>query len=190
MPLDTKVRIKLGRMKGMSLSVLLCLLLLLGSSDCSAPKCNKQPMGQQAHKTYGDNGFRLSVLGSPRLYRPGQNYTVSLAGERMDEGDIEPKKVKFIDFMIVAESNLPSTEVHGLGVFRLMPGDAMSKFSHTCSHAVMATSALSKEVVNVFWTAPEQGSGCIQLKAMVVERNDYWFMDDGGKSGSHSECPV
>ena len=32
----------------------------------------------------------------------------------------------------------------------------------------------------MYWTAPEQGSGCIQLKAMVVERNDYWFMDDGG----------
>ena len=184
MPLDTKVRIKLLRV-----SVLVFLLVVAGC-DGSAPKCNKQPMGQQARKTYGDNGFRLSVVGSPRLYRPGQVYTVSLAGERMDEGDIEPKKVKFIDFMIVAESNLPSTEVHGLGVFRLMPGDAMSKFSHTCSHAVMATSALSKEVVNVFWTAPEQGSGCIQLKAMVVERNDYWFMDDGGKSGSPSECPV
>ena len=119
----------------------------------------------------------MVIAGSPRLYRPGQVYTVTLEGVREDEGI----KVKFIDFMIVAESNLPSTEVHGLGVFRLMPGDAMSKFSHTCSHAVMATSALSKEVVNVFWTAPEQGSGCIQLKAMVVERNDYWFMDDGGK---------
>ena len=30
------------------------------------------------------------------------------------------------------------------------------------------------------WTAPDQGSGCINLKAMVVERNDFWFMDDGG----------
>ena len=122
------------------------------------------------------------MVGSPRLYRPGQVYTVTLSGERMDEGDLEPKKVKFIDFMVVAESNLPSTEVHGLGVFQLMPGDAMSKFSHKCSHAVMATSALSKEEVQVLWTAPEMGSGCIQLKAMVVERNDYWFMDDGGKS--------
>ena len=44
----------------------------------------------------------------------------------------------------------------------------------------MATSALSKEEVHVHWTAPEQGSGCIKLKAMVVERNDFWFMDDGG----------
>ena len=101
---------------------------------------------------------QVSVVGSPRLYRPGQVYTVTLSGERMDEGDLEPKKVKFIDFMVVAESNLPSTEVHGLGVFQLMPGDAMSKFSHKCSHAVMATSALSKEEVQVLWTAPEMVS--------------------------------
>ena len=49
--------------------------------------------------------------------------------------------------MIVAESNLPSTEVSGLGTFNLMAGDAMTKFSHKCSHAVMATSAISKEGV-------------------------------------------
>lgn len=176
MPLDTKVRIKLGKMTMLSVFLL---LVSLGLSSSSAPKCDKRPLGQQSHKTYGDNGFKVSVVGSPRLYRPGQVYTVTLSGERMDEGDLEPKKVKFIDFMVVAESNLPSTEVHGLGVFQLMPGDAMSKFSHKCSHAVMATSALSKEEVQVLWTAPEMGSGCIQLKAMVVERNDYWFMDDG-----------
>ena len=34
--------------------------------------------------------------------------------------------------------------------------------------------------VSVLWTAPQVGSGCIMLKAMVVERNDFWFMDDGG----------
>jgi len=174
MPLDTKVRIKLC----WTMFPLLLTLLVSGVRG-SAPKCNKTPLGQQSYKTWGDNGFKVSVVGSPRLYRPGQVYTVSLSGERMDEGDLEPKKVKFIDFMVVAESNLPSTEVHGLGQFQLMRGDAMSKFSHKCSHAVMATSALPKEEVQVYWTAPEQGSGCIQLKAMVVERNDYWFMDDG-----------
>ena len=177
MPLDTKVRIRLDLL-------IFAILLILDVGSGSAPKCDKRPLGQQSYKTYGDNGFKVSVVGSPRLYRPGQVYTVTLSGERMDDGDLEPKKVKFIDFMIVAESNLPSTEVHGLGVFRLMPGDAMSKFSHKCSHAVMATSALSKEEVKVLWTAPEQGSGCIQLKAMVVERNDYWFMDDGGNNES------
>ena len=119
MPLDTKVRHRLGW-------ILLMLPLVLGS----APKCDKTPLGQEASKTPGENGFYVTVAGSPRLYRPGQVYTVSLAGMRMDEGDIEPKKVKFIDFMIVAESDLPSTEVSGLGTFQTMPGDAMSKFRY------------------------------------------------------------
>ena len=72
-------------------------------------------------------------------------YTVTLEGVREDEG----VKVKFIDFMVVAESNLPSTEVSGLGTFQVFPGDAMTKFSHRCSHAVEATSALNKEEVRV-----------------------------------------
>ena len=33
-----------------------------------------------------------------------------------------------VDFMLVAESNLPATELPNLGTFQLMPGDAMSKF--------------------------------------------------------------
>lgn len=123
MPLDTKVRYRLGW-------ILLVLPLLFNVALGSAPKCDKTPLGQEAQKTPGENGFYVTVAGSPRLYRPGQVYTVSLAGMRMDEGDIEPKKVKFIDFMIVAESNLPSTEVSGLGTFQTMPGDAMSKFRY------------------------------------------------------------
>ena len=83
---------------------------------------------QVASQTRGDHGFAVVIAGSPRLYRPGQVYTVTLEGVREDEGI----KVKFIDFMIVAESNLPSTEVSGLGTFQLMPGDAMTKFSHRC----------------------------------------------------------
>lgn len=34
--------------------------------------------------------------------------------------------------------------------------------------------------VTVFWTSPPRGSGCIDFKAMVVERQDVWYMDDGG----------
>jgi len=169
MPLDTKVRWKGGTLG------FLILTALVHNVIGSGPKCNKIPPTQVASQTRGDHGFAVVIAGSPRLYRPGQVYTVTLEGVREDEGI----KVKFIDFMIVAESNLPSTEVSGLGTFQLMPGDAMTKFSHRCSHAVEATSALNKEEVSVVWTAPPVGSGCIMLKAMVVERNDFWFMDDG-----------
>lgn len=173
MPLATKVR-----WKGVRAALA---LLALGGAAASGPKCSKIPMSQVAAQTRGDNGFYVTVAGGPHLYRPGQVYTVTLAGMRDDV------HVKFIDFMVVAESDLPSTEVSGLGTFQLLPTDAMSKFSHRCSHAVEATSALNKEEVSVLWTAPQQGSGCIMLKAMVVERNDFWFMDDGALTYSICE---
>jgi len=180
MPLDTKVRWKPIKMAPLICPLVLLLISLVTLSNSSAPKCDKRPLGQQTPRTAGDNGFFVTVAGSPRLYRPGQEYVVSLAGMRSEEDDMQDKKVKFIDFMVVAESNLPSTEVSGLGTFRTNPNDAMARFSYKCSHAVMATSALPKEQVDVFWTAPAAGSGCIYLKAMVVERTDIWYMDDQG----------
>lgn len=34
--------------------------------------------------------------------------------------------------------------------------------------------------LQLYWTAPDRGSGCIEFKAMVMERADVWYMDDGG----------
>jgi len=172
MPLTTKVRWKMW----------LFLLVLLEAQVISgiSSKCDKTPIGQQPLRNPGDGGFAVSVAGSPNVYRPGQTYTVTLNGFRLQNGDIQPSKVKLQDFILVAESELPATENPDLGVFHLMPGDAMSKFSLQCSHAVRATSAVPKDEIQVLWTAPEAGTGCIQLKAMVVERPDMWFMDDGG----------
>ncbi len=34
-------------------------------------------------------------------------------------------------------------------------------------------------LLQVFWTSPPRGSGCIDFKLMVVERQDVWYMDDG-----------
>jgi len=170
MPLCTKVRWKY---------ILGILPLVLQLAGGSLPKCDKTPSGQQPYRTPGDNGFAISVAGAPTLYRPNQEYTITLAGYRLQEGAIEPTKVKFIDFLLVVESHLPATEVPNLGTLQLQPGENMLKFSHKCSHAVKATSAIPKDEIQVLWTAPEAGHGCIQLKAMVVERKDVWYMDDG-----------
>jgi len=170
MPLCIKVRWK---------SAIFLLISFLQIVAGSAPKCDKTPLSQDQYRTAGDFGFSVSVAGRPTLYRPGQVYTVTLQGTRLNDGSIEPSKVKFIDFTLVAESDLPATEVPNLGTFQIIPGDAMTKFSHRCSHAVTSTSAIAKDNVTVLWTAPEAGNGCIQLKAMVVERKDLWYMDDG-----------
>jgi hypothetical protein len=33
--------------------------------------------------------------------------------------------------------------------------------------------------LQVYWTAPGRGSGCVEFKAMVVERKDVWYVDTG-----------
>lgn len=63
---------------------------------------------------------------------------------------------KFQGFMVVAEPSKgnngpmgrPNAE-RNLGKFHLLPGDAMTKFSHRCSHSVEAASSISKESVQV-----------------------------------------
>ena len=39
----------------------------------------------------------------------------------------------------------------------------------------------------VYWTSPPKGHGCIDFKAMVVERADVWYMDDGALTYSMCE---
>jgi hypothetical protein len=172
MPLTVKVRYK-------EMMWILLLPILFTLSSATGPKCDKSPENYGSYREPGDAGFQISMSGNPRLYRSGQTYDISLFGVTTEEGDMQPVRKNFINFMIVAESDRLSTDSPQLGTFQLKPTDAMTKFSHRCSHAVEATSAINKEEVSVLWTAPEPGSGCISLKAMVVERPDVWYMDEG-----------
>jgi len=157
--------------------LLLLLACLIPDTLGLFPRCDKTPRDQGTEKFPGDNGFTIQVSGSPRKYRPNQVYTIQLSGQRDDQ------VAKFQGFLLVAEPALGNTAIQSptsLGTFQLMTGDAMTKFSHKCSHAVEATSSMNKENITVYWTSPPKGSGCIDFKAMVVERQDVWFMDDGG----------
>jgi hypothetical protein len=57
----------------------LCLLIVFHGAFASMPRCEKSPLDQAAGKIGGDNGFSISVSGSPRKYRPNQVYTLNLS---------------------------------------------------------------------------------------------------------------
>lgn len=38
---------------------------------------------------------------------------------------------------------------------------------------------ISQFNLKVLWTAPVSGSGCISIRATVIEHRDVWYMDDG-----------
>lgn len=65
----------------------------------------------------------------------------------------EEAGLKYQGFLLVVEPSAGNTALEAglgsLGTLQTMPGDAMVKFSHRCSHAVEATSSISKEEVQV-----------------------------------------
>ncbi|XP_077493163.1 spondin-1-like isoform X2 [Amblyomma americanum] len=138
--------------------------------------CNRVPPGVVTDRSPGYNNFSIVISGNPKKYVPGEAYTVSIQGRKEALGGATSQK--FIGFMLVVESQDQNRITQDVGNFQLF-GDALSKFSEDCPHAVVQTSLVHKAEVSVLWVAPPPGSGCVLFKATVVENRDAWYMDEG-----------
>lgn len=153
----------------------LFLLLCLGRAWAS--RCqHREPEGlASVQKTPGDSGFSVHLSGDPRNYKPGATYTVSLSGDST-EGETK----QFSRFVLVAENEDTqrlSIDSGSSGNFQLL-GDVHTRFSDHCTNTVTETSNVKKEDVQVLWSAPPAGSGCVHFKATVVVDERIWSMDD------------
>lgn len=77
-----------------------------------------------------------------------------------------PVPEKFTGFALSVEPSVPSASQRdrpNVGTFQLF-GDALTKFSEKCPHMVMQASSTSRSEVNVHWTAPPAGSGCLTFR--------------------------
>ncbi len=67
-------------------------------------------------------------------------------------------------------SDPPPRPPGSAGSYQLL-GDVLTRFSDTCTNTVTeASAAAAKEEVQVLWTAPPAGSGCVAFKASVVDQ--------------------
>jgi hypothetical protein len=57
-------------------------------------------------------------------------------------------------------------DTRNVGGFSLF-GDTSTKFSDRCPNAVIQTSSIPKTDVQVLWTAPPKGSGCVAFRYSV-----------------------
>lgn len=143
-------------------------------------RCDRTPEGVVSTKSLANGRFSLKISGNPDKYVPGTAYTVSIHGPR--NVHMPPK---FISFSLVVESTNPfrpsggrEAQIPLAGSFQLF-ADALVKHSEECPNMVTQTSSIPKAEIQVRWTAPPPGSGCIVFKATVVEHRDVWFQDDG-----------
>lgn len=161
-----------------NLSTAMRTLLILCSvltRTCHTSRClHREPPDIGSQKVPGDNGFFLKLNGDPANFVARETYSVSLAG---DKTKFDEKK--FTRFVLVAEN----TDSHRLaesgssGNIQLL-GDVLTRFSDHCTNTVTETSPISKDEIQVLWTSPPPGSGCVRFKAMVVEHGSVWSMDD------------
>lgn len=91
---------------------------------------------------------------------------------------------KFTGFMLVVEPSndfLPSWvdgpqrgmlvpvsdySTRNVGAFSLF-GDTSTKFSDRCPNAIVQTSYIPKSDIQVLWTAPPKGSGCVVFRCVL-----------------------
>ncbi|XP_064488880.1 spondin-1-like isoform X2 [Ornithodoros turicata] len=139
-------------------------------------QCNRVPNWVMTERSPGYNNFSIVISGNPKKYVPGEAYTVSIRGRKEALGGATSQK--FIGFTLVVEPDEQNRITQDVGNFQLF-GDALSKFSEDCPHAVMQTSLVHKAEVSVLWVAPPPASGCVIFKATVVENRDAWYMDEG-----------
>ncbi|XP_025414677.1 spondin-1 isoform X3 [Sipha flava] len=159
-------------------SIILAAFAFSSSMSIAIKTCDRKPVGFLTPKSTNPHPFRVVFKGNSEFYTPGMTYTILLQGIKTIS-TITPSFSSFI-LMVEAEENQNyDEENHDMitGKFQLT-GDVRTKISEICPNTVTQTSLIPKSEIQVFWTAPASGSGCVIFKATIVEYRDIWYMDD------------
>ncbi|CAH1962409.1 unnamed protein product [Acanthoscelides obtectus] len=151
---------------------LICLLIC----KVYCMNCDRMSVNVLKPKNINDiDRYMIAIHGNPKSYAPGQRYNVSLK-----LSDDSPAYKKFKWFILTAEFESSQQNGHA-GKFDIVYGadEVLATFSKFCPNTIVETSEIPKTEVQVYWTAPPRDSGCIVLKATVIESRESWFSEHG-----------
>ncbi|EDW60568.1 spondin-1 [Drosophila virilis] len=153
--------------------ILLMFILCLACLQVVSGGCNRIPQGATGERSAVDDNFKILIDGNPTTYIPDHQYNVSLSC---------PISMKFISFTLVVESEDHAGAYNAqemTGHFELF-SNAETRFSTGCENMIESTNTNAKTRIDVSWMAPKlPDSGCVLIKAGVVQHRDVWFIDDG-----------
>uniref|UniRef100_A0A8C9YQ10 Spondin-1 n=1 Tax=Sander lucioperca TaxID=283035 RepID=A0A8C9YQ10_SANLU len=127
----------------------------------------------QTHGTRrdGHHEFRLRVEGDPETYQPGSTYRVVLLA-------ISPAYFRGFTLIALKEGREGTTDDDYTGQFQNIDKED-TQFMTNCAPAVTESTPRRRTRIQVFWTAPPTGSGCVILKASIVQKRIIYFQDEG-----------
>ncbi|XP_019884984.1 spondin-1 isoform X2 [Camponotus floridanus] len=166
----------IAKMHYIGIAYYAALLLLVAVTSTNSTKCSRiiEDTTMSRSNAEGKYHFFMTLFNRTEIvyaYMPNTRYSVVLQADNPDQ-----IHRKFTRFLISAEAE-NANETADVGIFDLQD-DVMTKFADNCANAVMETSKVSKEEISVGWTSPTEGSGCILIRATVLETPDTWYMDD------------
>lgn len=164
--------------------------MLLGSYLVSSFLCNavafvEEPAGGRADgycgrilraqtqgtRRDGHHEFRLRVEGDPETYQPGSTYRVVLLAQ-------SPSYFRGFTLIALKEGREGTSEEDYTGQFQIIDEED-TQFMTNCPPAVTESTPRRRTRIQVFWTAPPTGSGCVILKASIVQKRIIYFQDEG-----------
>nr|XP_046249804.1 spondin-1b isoform X2 [Scatophagus argus] len=127
----------------------------------------------QTHGTRkdGHHEFRLRVEGDPETYQPGSTYRVVLLAT-------SPAYFRGFTLIALKEGREGTTDDDYTGQFQIIDEDD-TQFMTNCAPAVTESTPRRRTRIQVFWTAPPAGTGCVILKASIVQKRIIYFQDEG-----------
>ncbi|XP_069018910.1 spondin-1-like [Embiotoca jacksoni] len=170
---------------GMYLHLLLLQYYLVSSFLCDAVAFVEEPSGgrsdgycgrilraqTQGTRKDGHHEFRLRVEGDPETYQPGSTYRVVLLAT-------SPAYFRGFTLIALKEGREGTADDHYTGRFQIID-DEDTQFMTNCPPAVTESTPRRRTRIQVLWTAPPSGTGCVILKASIVQKRIIYFQDEG-----------
>ncbi|XP_026507237.1 spondin-1 [Terrapene carolina triunguis] len=152
-------------------------LVALGFSDETLERATKSEgycsriLRAQGTRREGYNEFSLRVEADPEFYKPGNNYRVTLSAAT-------PAYFRGFTLIALKEGKEGDKEEDHAGTFQIIDEEE-TQFMSNCPVAVTESTPRRRTRIHVFWTAPPVGTGCVILKASIVQKRIIYFQDEG-----------
>ncbi|XP_077317038.1 spondin-1 isoform X2 [Lithobates pipiens] len=155
-----------------------CLSVVSGFTDETVDKavksegyCSRILRAQGSTRKEGYHEFSLRVEGDPEYYKPGSTYRVTLLATT-------PAYFRGFTLIALKEGKEGEKEEDHAGSFQIID-DEETQFMSNCPVAVTESTPRRRTRIQVLWTAPSIGTGCVILKASIVQKKIIYFQDEG-----------
>uniref|UniRef100_A0A7N6AJU9 Spondin-1 n=1 Tax=Anabas testudineus TaxID=64144 RepID=A0A7N6AJU9_ANATE len=125
----------------------------------------------QGTRKDGHHEFKLRVEGYPETYEPGKTYRVVLLAT-------SPSYFRGFTLIALKEGREGTTDDDYTGQFQIIDTEE-TQFMSNCPPAVTESTPRRRTRIQVLWTAPPTGTGCVILKASIVQKRVIYFQDEG-----------